>query len=51
MLENIDGFNGIKIVFKNSGFGIHVKRIMLFKSLNKRYIAIPVIRVNIDSKP
>jgi len=50
-LENIDGLIGIKIVLINSGLCIHVKRIKLFKSLNKRYMSIPVRRVNNDNKP
>jgi len=51
MFEYIDGFNGIKIVPRKSGFDIHEKRIILFTFLNKRYMPIPVIRVKADSKP
>jgi len=48
---NIDGCNGSKIVLRNRGSGINEKRIILLKSLNKRYMTIPVIRVDNDNKP
>jgi hypothetical protein len=51
MFDNIDGFNGIKIVPRNSGFAIHEKRTMLFTSLNRRYMTIPIIRDNNDNNP
>jgi len=50
-LENIDGLIGIKIVLINSGFGKNEKRIKLFKSLNRKYMTIPIKRVNNDNKP
>ena len=49
--ENIDGCNGTNIVLRNSGFGIHANRTMLFKFLNRRYIAIPTTRFNSDNNP
>ena len=51
MFEHIDGCNGIKVVPRKAGFGIHEKRTMLFTSLNKRYMNIPAIRVDSDKKP
>jgi len=51
ILVKIDGFKDINLDLRNSGLGSHVKRTILFISLNNRYMLIPVKRVKTDSKP
>jgi hypothetical protein len=51
ILEKNDGLNGINTVPVNAGFGIHAKRTMSFKSLKRRYMAMPAMRDKSDSKP
>jgi hypothetical protein len=50
-LEKNDGLNGISTLPVNAGFGINAKRTMLFKSLNKRYMTMAIMRDKNDNKP
>ena len=46
---NTEGFNGNATVSKNRGLGTNVKRMILFKSLNKKYMSNPARRVVNDN--